>query len=61
MLHVISARCVARDLHMIAPRPLERMNWRRIAAQWGDSIKSRIAPLKSIIIIIIIIIIMKEL
>ena len=24
MLHVISARCVARDLHTIAPWPLER-------------------------------------
>ena len=31
-LHVISARCVARDLHTIAPRPLERACWRQFAA-----------------------------
>ena len=29
MLHIISARCVARDLHTIAPGPLERTCWRR--------------------------------
>ena len=29
MLHVISARCVACHLHMIAPGPLERTCWRR--------------------------------
>ena len=55
MLHVLSARCVARDLHTIAPGPLERTCWRRFAAQWGDCQKSRIAPLNAIIIIIIII------
>ena len=31
-LHVISARCVARDLHTIAPGPLERTYWRQFAA-----------------------------
>ena len=36
MLHVISAQCVAHDLHMIAPGPLERTCWRRFAAQWRD-------------------------
>ena len=55
MLHVISARCVAHDLHTIAPGPLERACWRRFAALWGDCKKSRIAPLNAIIIIIIII------
>ena len=28
MLHVISAQCVARHLHMVAPRPLQRTCWR---------------------------------
>ena len=31
-LHVISARCVARDLHTVAPGPLERACWRQFAA-----------------------------
>ena len=31
--HVISALCVAWDLHMIAPGPLERSCWRQLAAQ----------------------------
>ena len=53
-LHVISARCVARDLHTIAPGPLEHTCWRQFAALWGDCKKSRIAPLNVIIIIIII-------
>ena len=59
MLHVISAQCVARDLHTIAPRTLQHTCWRRFAAQWGDCSKSRIAPFNAIIIIIIIIIIIK--
>ena len=54
MLHVISARCVACDLHMIAPGPLERTCWRRFTAQWGDCKKSPIAPLNVIIIIVIV-------
>ena len=33
---MISTRCVARDLHMIVPGPLEQKCWRRFAAQWGD-------------------------
>ena len=49
---MISARCVARDLHTIAPGPLECTCWRRFAALWGDCKKSRIAPLNAIIIII---------
>ena len=53
MLLVISARCVARDLHTIVPGPLERAWWRRFVALWGDCKKSRIAPLNAIIIIII--------
>ena len=53
MLHVMGAQCVARDLHTIAPGPLERTCWRQFAAQWGDCKKSRIAPLNAIIIIII--------
>ena len=55
MLCVISARCVAHDLHTITPWPLERTCWRRFAAQWGDRNKSRTAPLNAIIIIIIIV------
>ena len=55
-LHVISARCVARDLHTVAPRPLEYTCWRQFAALWGDCKKSRTAPLNAIIIIIIILI-----
>ena len=55
MLHVISARCVARDLHTIALGLLERTCWRRFAAQWGDCKNSRIAPFIAIIINIIII------
>ena len=51
MLHMICARCVACDLHMIAPRPLERMCWRRFTAQLGDYKKSRTVPLNAIIII----------
>ena len=50
MLRVISARCVASDMHTITPGPLERMCWRWLAAQWGDCKKSRIAPLNVIII-----------
>ena len=49
-LHVISAR----DLHTVAPGPLERTCWRQFAALWGDCKKSRTAPLNAIIIIIII-------
>ena len=36
MLHVISARCVARDLYTTAPWPLESKCWRQFAAQWGN-------------------------
>ena len=36
MLHVISAGCVARDLHTISPGPLDRTCWRQFATQWGD-------------------------
>ena len=50
MLHVINARCVARDLHTTGPGPLERTCWRRFAAQCGDCKKSRIVPLNRIII-----------
>ena len=53
-LLVISAWCVARDLHTIAPGPLEHMCWRQSAAQWGDCDKSRIASFNAVIIIIII-------
>ena len=68
MLHVMSARCVARDLHTIAPGPLESRCWREFATQWGDCQKSRIAhcqksrfaPLNAIIIIIIIIINLRQ-
>ena len=33
MLHVISAGCVARDLHTIAPWPLGCTCWRQLAKQ----------------------------
>ena len=54
MLHVISAQCVACELHTIALRPLECTCWRQFAGQWGDCKKSRSAPLNAIFIIIII-------
>ena len=54
ILHVISTLCVARDLHTIAPGPLERTCWRQLAAQWEDCKKSRVAPFNAIIIIVII-------
>ena len=54
-LHMISAQCVAHDLHTVAPGPLERVCWRQFAALWGDCKKSQIAPLNATIIIIIII------
>ena len=57
MVHVISDRCVACDLHTIVHGPLERTCWRRFAAQWGYCERSRIALLNAIIVIIIIIII----
>ena len=57
---MISARCVARDLHTVAPRPLERTCWRLSAAEWGDCKQFWIAPLNAIIIIFIIIILMIE-
>ena len=52
MLHVISAQCVARNLHTIAPGPLEYTCWRRFAAHLRDCKQSRIAPLSAVIIII---------
>ena len=55
-LHVKSARCVACDLHTIAPRSLERTCWRQFAAQREDCKKSWTVPLNAITIIIIIII-----
>ena len=54
MLHMIGARCVARDLHMTAPRPVERTCWRQFAGQWGDCQKSGTGPLNAIIIVILI-------
>ena len=54
-LHVIGARCVARDFHTTVPGPLERTCWRQLAAQRGDCKKSRTVPLNVVIIIIIII------
>ena len=36
VLHVMNARCVARDLHTITSGPLERACWRQFAAQKGD-------------------------
>ena len=53
MLHVMGTRCVAWDLHTIAPGPLGHACWRRFAAQWGDCKKSQIVSLNEIIIIII--------
>ena len=47
-LHMISARCVIRYLHTIAPGPLVRVCWRQFAALWGYCKKSRIAPLSAI-------------
>ena len=51
---MISARCVARDLHTISLWPLECTCWRHFAAQW-DCQKSQIVPFNVIISIIIII------
>ena len=52
-LHVIGARCVARDFHTIVPWPLERTCWRQFAAQRENCKQSRTAPLNAIINIII--------
>ena len=49
---MISARCVARDLHTISPGPLERTCWRQFAALWGDCKKSRIAPLNAMLLLL---------
>ena len=57
MLHMIRARCVAHDLHMLAPGPFEHTCCRQLTAQRGDCKKSQIALLNEIIFIIIIIII----
>ena len=54
MLYVIGTLGAARDLHIIAARPLEHMCWRQFMMQWGNCKKSRIAPFHAIIIIIII-------
>ena len=43
LLILQTARRVARDLHTIAPRPLECTCWRKFAAQQGDCIKSQTA------------------
>ena len=53
MLHMISARCVARDLHTIAPRPHDCTFWKQFAAQRGDCKKSRIAPLSAILLLLL--------
>ena len=53
MLHVISAQCVARDLHAIVPG--------RLSVRLGDSSrcseeiakKSQIAPLSAIIVVVV--------
>ena len=52
MSHVISARRVARDLHTIAPRPLERTCWRQFAVHWGDSKKFRFVPFNAILLLL---------
>ena len=54
---MINARCVAHDLRMIAPGPLERMCWRQFVAQLGDCKNSQFAPCSVIIIIVIVVII----
>ena len=36
MLHMISTRCVACDLHTTALRQFEHALWRKFVAQWGD-------------------------
>ena len=56
-LHVISARCAARDLHTVAPGPLERTCWRQFGRCEEIVKKSRIAPLNAIIIIIVVVVI----
>ena len=50
MLHVINARCGARDLQTVA---LGRTCWRQFAAQWGDCKQSWFASFNAIIIIIL--------
>ena len=39
-------------LHVIAPWPLERTCWRQFAAQGRDCRKSRIAPLKVVVVVV---------
>ena len=48
MLHVVSTRCVAHDLHTTVPRPLERTYWRQFTGQSGDCKNSQIVPLNAI-------------
>ena len=52
MLHVIGARCAARDFHTIVPWPLERTCWGHFTGQRGDCTKSQTAPLNAVIIVI---------
>ena len=54
MLHVISALCAARDLHTIAPGPLERV--RDGSRRSKDIVKYLDLRLSGVIIVIIIII-----
>ena len=53
MLHVMSSRCVARDLHTVAQWPLERTYWRQFTGLRGDCKKSRFAPFDVIILLLL--------
>ena len=48
VLHVISARCVVRDLCTIASWPLECKCWRKLTAQSGNCNQSWTAPFRVI-------------
>ena len=61
MLHLINARCVACDLHTIAPWPLERTSWEKVRSAVRRLQKSYSAPLNAVIIITTIIILLLQL
>ena len=52
MLHVISAQSVARDVHTVAPGPLERTCWKR-SRHSEQIVKTRFVPLNEIPIILL--------
>ena len=55
MLQVVSAQCVAHDVHMIVSWPLECTCWRQFVMLWEDCVQSGIVPFIVIVIILTVI------